>query len=69
MSDYTACSNTTCPDRGECYRYRLVYHPNWQSFSQFKPDPAIGGCRNFLKVEEGDRLVSEGEADARLGAK
>jgi len=66
MSDYTACVNTTCPSREYCYRYRMVYHERWQSYSGFKFDPKTGECRSFLLVKRDDRVVTVEEADARI---
>ena len=64
MSDYSACSNSSCPSRANCYRYRLVWHEFWQSVASYKLDPATGSCPALLSIEH-RRVVSLEEADAR----
>ena len=61
MPDITVCVNRTCTKRMACYRYRAHWSDRWQSVSLFL-EP---GCPHHSPIREGDRIVSEEEADAR----
>ena len=66
MTDVSACVNTTCPLRHECFRYRLVYGP-WQSAAWFAPGED-GTCQRFDRVrdEASPRVLTREAADARM---
>lgn len=63
MPDITACVNSSCPKRGECFRYLTIY-AKYQSTSYFKPEES--GCKYFLEIQPRDRIFSLEEADHRF---
>jgi hypothetical protein len=50
MPDISMCSNRTCPQRNECYRFRAVPNPYRQAYSDFKPDVS-GVCDHFSSIK------------------
>lgn len=50
MPDISLCVNKECEKRQQCYRYRAIAHPYWQSFAAFKPDED-GECDYFWSVD------------------
>jgi len=61
MSDITMCIKHTCEIRETCFRYRAV-PGQWQSMARFGGGAA---CAFFSKIEDGDRLRTFAEADAK----
>lgn len=61
MPDYSACTNTTCPSRQDCARYRMSDWGMRQSVGAFAPDES-GKCTHFWDVDKGApfRLHSRG---------
>lgn len=45
MPDIAMCANTTCPKRGECYRFRAT-PSEYQTYAEFRPEPD-GSCLRF----------------------
>jgi hypothetical protein len=65
MPDYSACVNKTCPLRGHCARYLMVWG-DYQSVSSFKP--VDGKCAYRMPTEDAPfRLKTLDEADAARG--
>lgn len=66
MSDISMCLNKECPKKNDCYRFRAIPHPTYQSYADFKYD-SINGCEAFWPLEQGMRLknIKENEK-ARL---
>lgn len=48
MPDISKCSNTKCPSREKCYRYR-VKPSEMQSYADFKPDGEK--CSRFISID------------------
>jgi hypothetical protein len=61
MPDVTACVNSECGERSQCFRYRMVWSSR-QSVSRF---PTEESCPFLIPLRRGDRLLSLEEADLR----
>lgn len=58
MPDISGCTNTTCPARDACFRYRMTWGL-WQSVSRF----AGPGC--FWNMDGRREVVTFSEAEER----
>lgn len=73
MPDITMCTNSDCPIRSACYRYRAI-PDDWQSFAKFEPEPRTGSpvmvitCFEFWECRDypANRLVPTEEVDLKL---
>lgn len=65
MPDITACVNFSCSMRAECFRYRCVWTPGYQSVSRFEGPGPVVSCPQYSPVLAGDLLLGLGTADAR----
>lgn len=59
MPDITMCSNSECPFRNHCYRFRAV-PSEYQSYTRFEPD-ADGRCESYIEIHYGDKLATNTE--------
>tara|TARA_R110000744_G_scaffold344063_1_gene449306 strand:+ start:194 stop:385 length:192 start_codon:yes stop_codon:yes gene_type:complete len=57
MADISMCSNSTCPSRKECYRFRAIANPHRQSQASFKPDEGKKKCDYFMSILKKDKLT------------
>lgn len=55
MPDITMCKSKDCPERENCYRYKAIPTPYWQSYSDFSQDCAEYDFRNFLSSKGRER--------------
>lgn len=67
MPDIAMCTDMWCPSRGECYRYRAVPTPGWQTYQFFQRDSGKDRCGSFAVIHptrDGRSLRTREEADA-----
>lgn len=59
------CTQSTCPSRFKCYRYRAIGKDTWQSFADFQFDKKTGKCEYFWDVTgyHSTQLLSVADAD------
>lgn len=61
MPDFSMCSNTKCPSREMCYRYRVKPSEFRQAYADYRPDDR-GKCDSFSSIDGWDPrwLMPEG---------
>ncbi|MDQ4121683.1 MAG: hypothetical protein M3209_09585 [Acidobacteriota bacterium] len=65
MPDIAMCSRDDCPMKRNCYRYRAVPTPNWQTYAFFEPE-SENECDGFMQIRDGTRTRTMTEiADER----
>ena len=63
MADISKCSNTTCPSREECFRYRVKPAEYRQAYADYRPYDSDGNkCKGFTTIEGWDEsyLIPKG---------
>jgi hypothetical protein len=54
MPDFTICTNNTCSQRLQCYRYKAIPNAN-QSYCYFNEDNKPI-CRDFIEIYKWDKI-------------
>lgn len=69
MLDISACVNTSCAQRSDCYRFMGIWNEYRQSYSLFEPEES-GKCERLMPIA-GRKTSSLEAADksARSAAK
>lgn len=50
MADISMCSNRACPSAENCYRFRAIANPHWQTYADFHPS-FQGRCDWFVHID------------------
>lgn len=53
MPDYSSCTNTECPVRGNCARFRMEWADRRQSISNF---PTEENCEYMMPIVTGNTI-------------
>lgn len=56
MPDIAKCSNTNCPSKEECFRYRVKPSKYMQSYADFKPNKD-GICSGFSSLDGWNDII------------
>ena len=52
MPDISKCEGKDCPIKENCYRFKAIPNPLWQSYSNFIYDKVKEKCEYFWEIKK-----------------